>query len=599
MSNFTQTAFTFEAQAAADKIIAAYLALGIEALWAYGKGGGFWLNANATSPARYVSMGQAKKETRPIQGCELPPEIDETERYLSAYLAFVRPTDPQAPDPIPSDTTDWPAFSPDYYPDQLDYGRAWSDSGNHGGYKTNTLEGGRPMSAGRSNYTSPAPAEPARQPVDLYEKCKEYQVTDVTTLEDFYSRYYKPERYTGRGEEYVKACLESGREHISRHGYAVITYHSSITGLEVTFYPPLGVCRICQKPIPSGDICPACQARKDAYTARRTARVARLQRRAAKKDGEAQGYRKSSDHLAYIMNGQPILIGHHSEKRHRRMIDKMHRQMRKSFDLSKQAEHLRHRAKASEEGRQISSDDPEAILKLKEKLAGLEAYHAEMKRINSLIAKVLGKDKAKAREIDQTARTRPDGSSGYRSATAEENRAYTEIRDNANKAIRELYTAHAADLAKLAGISEARANAFLTPDDLGRIGFCSYQLTNNNAEIRRVKARIAELEKALPLADSEPQVILYPGGVEVTENGPENRLQIRFPAKPAPDIIKQLKGYGFHWSKTQGVWQRMLTNDARWKAEQILGKPVQDTPPEPATIPAEPSTDTPSQLSLL
>jgi hypothetical protein len=50
-------------------------------------------------------------------------------------------------------------------------------------------------------------------------------------------------------------------------------------------------------------------------------------------------------------------------------------------------------------------------------------------------------------------------------------------------------------------LSEAQAAEILKPDDCGRVGFASYFLSNNNAEICRIKHRVAELEC---LRNSEP-----------------------------------------------------------------------------------------------
>ena len=64
--------------------------------------------------------------------------------------------------------------------------------------------------------------------------------------------------------------------------------------------------------------------------------------------------------------GQPILIGHHSEGKHRRDIDKIDNNMRKSIEHDKKADYYEHRANNMSTA--ISSDDPEAINKLKIKL---------------------------------------------------------------------------------------------------------------------------------------------------------------------------------------------------------------------------------------
>jgi len=56
------------------------------------------------------------------------------------------------------------------------------------------------------------------------------------SLEDFYTRYYQHDRYAGRGQEYVEACLKSGREELEKYGYTIITHQSSVTGQTVAYF---------------------------------------------------------------------------------------------------------------------------------------------------------------------------------------------------------------------------------------------------------------------------------------------------------------------------------------------------------------------------
>lgn len=54
-----------------------------------------------------------------------------------------------------------------------------------------------------------------------------------------------------------------------------------------------------------------------------------------------------SQYLAELMNGQPILVGHHSEKRHRRDLDRVFDGMRRSAHLWRTAEYWQRRASAA------------------------------------------------------------------------------------------------------------------------------------------------------------------------------------------------------------------------------------------------------------
>lgn len=99
----------------------------------------------------------------------------------------------------------------------------------------------------------------------------------------------------------------------------------------------------------------------------------------------------------------------------------------------------------------------------------------------------------------------------------------------------------------------------------------SYVLTNNNAAIRQVKARIAELTQ---IAETEYKGWQFDGGT-VEVNRQENRLQIFFDEKPDADTRTALKSSDFRWAPSQGAWQRQL-NDSAVRAAKRLDclKPV-------------------------
>lgn len=163
----------------------------------------------------------------------------------------------------------------------------------------------------------------------------------------------------------------------------------------------------------------------------------------------------------------------------------------------------------------ISSDDPQAVEKLEAKLATLEKHQEMMKAANAAIRmKDPAKGDAKLAELGYT----PE------------------------------------DIAKL------RA-----PDFCGRIGYPAYELQNNNANIRRIRGRIAELKKR---TESTPEGWEFDGG-RVVVNTTENRLQVIFDGKPDADIRTELKGEGFRWAPSQGAWQRQLTDNAMRAARRL------------------------------
>lgn len=87
--------------------------------------------------------------------------------------------------------------------------------------------------------------------------------------------------------------------------------------------------------------------------------------------------------------GQPILVGHHSEKRHRRTIEKADNAMRAGCESVAMAKH--HESKASgleyQLERSIFSDDPDAVEALEARIADLEANQARMKAENAAFKK--------------------------------------------------------------------------------------------------------------------------------------------------------------------------------------------------------------------
>jgi hypothetical protein len=60
-------------------------------------------------------------------------------------------------------------------------------------------------------------------------------VTDVKTVEEYLNRYYKPDRYKGRGEEYEKILLESYKKEFKEKGYVCTSHHDNVTGKFICF----------------------------------------------------------------------------------------------------------------------------------------------------------------------------------------------------------------------------------------------------------------------------------------------------------------------------------------------------------------------------
>jgi len=110
-------------------------------------------------------------------------------------------------------------------------------------------------------------------------------------------------------------------------------------------------------------------------------------------------------------------------------------------------------------------------------------------------------------------------------------------------------------------LGEERAAEVLKPDSCGRVGFASFELTNNNAKIKQVESRIKEIESRK--ATTTPKDFMI-GNVRCVENTEAMRLQLFFEGKPTTEIISVLKSNGFKWAPSVMAWQRQLTNNAIW-----------------------------------
>ena len=95
--------------------------------------------------------------------------------------------------------------------------------------------------------------------------------------------------------------------------------------------------------------------------------------------------------------------------------------------------------------------------------------------------------------------------------------------------------------------------------------FQSWELSNNNAEIRRIRQRIDSLTRA--------KETVYVGwefdGGHVEANREQSRLQVFFEDKPDADARQQLKEHGFRWAPSVGAWQRLLNGNAYYAADRI------------------------------
>ena len=108
------------------------------------------------------------------------------------------------------------------------------------------------------------------------------------------------------------------------------------------------------------------------YQERKQRRIENYQAKSAKHELEAKDREKKANKILRAIDGQPLLIGHYSEKKHRADLKRMDHNFRKAYELQEKSSYYEYKAKAAQKNSSISSDDPEAIQKLENELERLE-----------------------------------------------------------------------------------------------------------------------------------------------------------------------------------------------------------------------------------
>ena len=163
----------------------------------------------------------------------------------------------------------------------------------------------------------------------------------------------------------------------------------------------------------------------------------------------------------------------------------------------------------------ISADDPQAVAKLEAKLSKLEEAQETMKAVNAYYRK--------HKTLDGCPHLTPEQIDKLK-----------------------------ADMAQSWHLDKSRP-------------YQSFVLSNNNAEIRRLRARIEQVRQH---EDTQFAGWEFEGG-RVEANKADNRLQIFFDGKPDEGTRDELKANGFRWAPSVGAWQRQLNMNAYRAAEHI------------------------------
>jgi Domain of unknown function (DUF3560) len=256
------------------------------------------------------------------------------------------------------------------------------------------------------------------------------------------------------------------------------------------------------------------------YEKKQAAKKAKFERLAAVRLAEADSkVGKGLEVIGRIPPGQPILTDHYSARGHRRDLSKSDALMRAGIEASKKSDYYSHKAAAVGTGG-ISSDDPQALDKLREQLAQLSKTQETMKAVNAIFRK---HKEPEAREAAM--------------------RAY--------------------------GLADNVITNILAPNRslrAGRAGFASYELSNNSANMRRIEKRIEQLGLLQTRVSNDFTCEAF----EYKEDKEENRVMFIFPGKPEKDVRELLSKNAFKWSPTRQAWVRMLTSAGIYAGKQVI-----------------------------
>ena len=235
------------------------------------------------------------------------------------------------------------------------------------------------------------------------------------------------------------------------------------------------------------------------YRERKEARLEKRRDWAESRDLKAaQAFNTARTIADGIPMGQPVLIGHHSERHHRRDIARIDANMRKGCESEQMASE--HRSKAGGIAHQLDtsiySDDPDAIEALQSRVTELEATRDRMKRVNTLYRKN-----------------------------------------------------------DVAGLAAMGLNLDTLKARVAAIGYSwvkapyeAYQLSNLGARITAAKKRITDVQDRQRRAAAAEEA----GGVAVQYSTDGVYCRLTFADKPERSTLDALKAAGFHWGA--GSW---------------------------------------------
>lgn len=204
-----------------------------------------------------------------------------------------------------------------------------------------------------------------------------------------------------------------------------------------------------------------------------------------------------------IPHGQPILVGHHSERHARRDQEKIRSRMNKGCELEDKAQHHSDKAAGLEAqlDRSVFSDDPDAIERLEARIVELESRADHYAAINKAWRKSKGDVEALV-------------ASGL--------------------------------------VSRTLADTIITTMRLCPYLSSPLDTTNLRADIRRNRIRIDQIKKD----QARYRAAVDAGGIKIIRNPAANWCTVTFQERPDRSIIQDLKDAGFGYGG--GSWSGRL-----------------------------------------
>lgn len=242
----------------------------------------------------------------------------------------------------------------------------------------------------------------------------------------------------------------------------------------------------------------------------------RLQNRLEKRlDWAESRHHKAESHFNSAHNltkdipfGQPILVGHHSEKRHRRTLDRADSNMRNGCESENMAKHHESKAIGIEHQLETSifSDDSDAIEQLEAKVTALEAERNRNTALNKLIRK--------------------------------------EMKTGLQPGWMDRIGATEAEKREIVSLAKCWGSPL----------FPAYVNANLGGRIRQAKARIVEVQRR----NSNQEQAEAAGGLVIKTSSDGVYCNVIFADKPDRSILNELKAAGFHWGS--GCWSGNTAN---------------------------------------